>query len=79
MSKWLCLNCGQSEGVVSGVCRRCGPTKTNPVDDEAKKEANVEGAAADREAEEAAQKEAEERNAASVEASEGTTIDPSKL
>ena len=47
VAKWKCNYCGETEGVISGVCPNCGPTQTYPVDDLAKEEAGV--AAAEKE------------------------------
>lgn len=77
--QWLCLQCNQEDGVVNGMCRRCGPTKTKPQDEEAQKEANVEGAAAAKTSNEEAEAEAAERNAASIAAGENTTVDSRDL
>lgn len=78
MSKWLCLKCEQEDGVVSGMCRRCGVTKTNPLDAAAKLEAGVDAAAKSKVDDEQASIEAEERNQASIEAG-GEVVDAGKL
>lgn len=31
--QWQCNNCGMRDGVVNGVCPKCGPTQTTPTDD----------------------------------------------
>lgn len=41
LGTWECNYCGDTEGVVNGVCPNCGPSQTKPVDDVAKKEAGV--------------------------------------
>ncbi len=33
--KWRCKNCGETNNVQNGVCPKCGPTQTKPLDDEA--------------------------------------------
>ena len=37
--KWKCIYCGTSKGTINGVCPKCGPSQTQPLDDEARKEA----------------------------------------
>lgn len=39
--KWKCNNCQKTEKVTNGVCPKCGPTQTTPMDDLAKKEAGI--------------------------------------
>jgi len=71
MSKWICLEGNHSDEVENGFCQRHGPVRTTPLDDEAKKEADVEGALKakkDDKAEEQAALEAEKRNQESIEA-----------
>jgi len=36
LGQWQCNTCGQTEGVINGVCPTCGPTQTTPVDEVAK-------------------------------------------
>lgn len=38
---WECNFCGQKEGVISGICPKCGPTQTTPLSLAAKKEAGM--------------------------------------
>ena len=38
MAKWKCLFCGETKEVINGVCPKCGPTQTIPMDEEAKQE-----------------------------------------
>lgn len=33
--QWQCNDCGNTKGVVSGMCKKCGPTQTTPKDDTA--------------------------------------------
>jgi len=41
MANWKCNNCGSKRGVVSGICPKCGPVQTTPMDYDAKVEAEV--------------------------------------
>jgi hypothetical protein len=41
MASWKCLNCGSKKGVTNGICPKCGPTQTDPMDYDAKVEAEV--------------------------------------
>ncbi len=68
LGKWRCNFCSEEENVINGVCPKCGPTQTTPLDDVAKKRAGVAGAEKARIAEIKASKEARIRNAESIEA-----------
>lgn len=35
--QWKCNTCNSTKGVSNGVCPKCGPTQTVPVDEQAKK------------------------------------------
>lgn len=39
VENFKCNNCGETEGVINGICPSCGPTQTTPVSEEAKQEA----------------------------------------
>lgn len=41
MAKWKCRFCGETKGTISGICPKCGPTQTLPLDDEARKVAGI--------------------------------------
>ena len=41
LGKWKCNICGETEGVLSGICPSCGPSQTTPIDEVAEKIAGV--------------------------------------
>ena len=34
--QWKCNTCNSTKGVTNGLCPKCGPTQTTPVDEDAK-------------------------------------------
>ncbi len=38
---WKCNQCGADKDVKNGVCKKCGPTQTTPIDAEAKEAAGI--------------------------------------
>jgi hypothetical protein len=59
MAKWKCLFCGETKEVINGVCPKCGPTQTIPMDEEAKQEGGFYVAEEEKKAKEEAAKEIE--------------------
>jgi hypothetical protein len=59
LGTWECNQCGESDGVINGVCPNCGPTQTRPIDKKAELIAGVPEAEAERIAKEEAEKNAE--------------------
>lgn len=67
--QWRCNNCNSTKGVTNGLCPKCGPTQTVPLDEDAKKLSGFYEA----EAEKAKQAEAEK-----VENTDSDATDPVK-
>ena len=41
LGKWKCKFCLTEEGVINGICPKCGPTQTTPLDKQARKIAGI--------------------------------------
>lgn len=60
MAKYKCNNCGETKNVLNGVCPKCGPTQTMPMDEDAKKETGFYVAEAEKKAKADAEAKVEE-------------------